>query len=555
MIRTANLPDRYGEFLSRMEREWILSRIWAHDFTVWKPNPTEITNRLGWLHAPFSMMRAVDRITAFANDVRASGFKHVVLLGMGGSSLAPETFARTFGAAPGWPNLSILDSTHPVAIAETERQLDLSHTLFVVATKSGTTTETLSLFRYFHNRALEKKQAQPGAQFVAITDPGSPLVELAAHHGFRKTFLNDPDIGGRYAALSLFGLVPAALLGIDISRFLTRSQKTSIECAKYARLTENPAVRLGAILAACAIAGRDKLTFVLPPEIVSFGDWVEQLIAESTGKEGTGILPIVGEPIGPPGIYSDDRLFVSFSLRGNRSAADVTAGLERLGHPVIYIEMDEIYSLGGQFFLWELATALAASVLGINPFDQPNVDSAKRLALEQIAAFRQTGELPASESSPLTSSTLTEFLSPSQPGDYIALQAYLPPGDHLNEVFASLRAVLRDRFGVATTFGYGPRFLHSTGQLHKGDRGNGRFIQFVAVPGDDLRIPDEPGASVSSLTFGALISAQARGDRQALLDAGRSVATFTVPVDPTELIHQTAGSIAAEGGRSWTSAS
>ncbi len=548
MIRVSNPPDRFGELLSRFESEWILSRIWAHDFTVWKSEPTEITNRLGWLHAPFSMARQLDRLDAFVSGVRSDGFERVLLFGMGGSSLAPDVFARAFGPAPAHPVLTVLDSTHPAAIADVERRHDLSRTLFLVATKSGTTTETLSLFRYFHSRVQEAEgEAEAGRRFVAITDPGSPLVDLAARHGFRETFLNNPNIGGRYAALSLVGLVPAALLGIDVARLLERAQKTSIDCARFEPLDENPAVWIGATLAASTLGGRDKVTFLFPPSIASFGDWIEQLIAESTGKEATGILPIVGEPVASSAAYGDDRLFVSFSLEGDGPDERALSELERAGHTVIRIELADLYSLGGQFFLWELSTAVAAHALRVNPFDQPNVEAAKRLARELVDGFTRTGRLSATESTPLTADGLVAFLTGAELGDYVSLQAYLPPSDRLTEAFTALRVGLRARFDLATTFGYGPRFLHSTGQLHKGDRGNGRFVQFVSSHDADLPIPGEDEGSTSALTFGTLIAAQAGGDRQALLDAGRPVATFVVPSDAADAIRRGAEEL-GEGG-------
>ncbi len=546
MIRASHLPDRYEELLSQFDRDRILARLWAHDHTVWKPRPEEITNRLGWLHAPFSMKGEVERLGAFVSGVRAEGFRHVLLLGMGGSSLAPETFALTFGAAPEFLDVTVLDSTHPGAVSAVERRLDPSRTLFLVATKSGTTTETLSLFRYFHRRVLEG-EPEAGARFVAITDPGSPLVELAARHRFRETFLNDPNIGGRYSALSLFGLVPAALLGIDIGRLLERARGRAIEFARDAPPGENPAVRLGLILAACATTGRDKATFLLSPGIASFGGWVEQLIAESTGKEGTGILPVVDEPVGPPAVYGADRLFVALTLRGEQQDEGAISELDRAGHPVVRIEARDLYDLGDQFFLWELATAVAGHVLKINPFDQPNVESAKIRAREAVDAFRRTGALPVSEAAPLTSGGLAAFLDGIGPPGYLAIQAYLPPSDRLTDAFVALRRALRDRFGVATTFGYGPRFLHSTGQLHKGGPGNGRFVQLVSDAGADLPIPDETEGPAPALTFGTLISAQAAGDRRALVDAGRAIRTFSVPVDPTELVRRVADEVARPG--------
>ena len=546
MVRVANPPDRFDELIARFERDWILSRIWAHDFRVWKTDPTGITDRLGWLHAPFAMTLELDRIATLVQSVRADGFEHALLLGMGGSSLAPEVFALAFGAQPGFPALTVLDSTHPEAIVEVERRLDLSRTLVLVATKSGTTTETLSLFRHFYRRVGDAVDG-PGSRFVAITDPGSPLVDIAAQHGFRKSFLNDPNIGGRYAALSLFGLIPAALLGIDVEKLLRRAQLMSIECAKHEPLDRNPAVRLGAVLGAAALGGRDKMTLLLPTRIASFANWTEQLIAESTGKEGTGILPIVGEPVAPSEVYGSDRLFISFALRGESRNEQAVKELEAAGHPVVHTELDDVYSLGGQFFLWELATALASCVLEVNPFDQPNVEAAKVLAREKVDEFRRTGRLPQDDTPSLTADGLRGFLAKTKPGDYVALQAYLPPGNRLTDAITVLRKTLRSRFGVATTFGYGPRFLHSTGQLHKGDRGNGHFVQLVSDPQPDIPIPNEAGDPASTLTFGTLISAQAQGDRQALLEAGRPIATYAVPSDAAKLVCRIAGELEGEG--------
>jgi len=546
MIRVVNAPSRCDELIAQLGSKWILPRIWAHDYRVWKPDPTEITNRLGWLHLPFSMTRELDRLGDLLSDVPESRFEHVLLLGMGGSSLAAETFARTFGPAPGHPSLIVLDSTHPAAIVEVERRIDLARTLFLVATKSGTTTETLSLYRYFRHR-MEGVADDPGAQFVAITDPGSPLVELAKRHGFRETFLNNPNIGGRYSALSLFGLVPAALLGLDVEELLRRAQSASVEFSKYESLAENPAVLLGAILGACAKDGRDKATLHLPSEIATFADWIEQLIAESTGKEGIGILPIVGEPLASPDAYAEDRLFVSFSLGRGGADRDELLALERAGHPVIHVVLKDLHSLGDQFFLWELATAIAGHILGINPFDQPNVETAKAFTREAIDAYRRDGKLPQSGPPPLTShEQLTAALAGIEPRSYIALQAYVPPTGSLTDAFTALRSALRDRFGVATTCGYGPRFLHSTGQLHKGDGGCGRFIQLVSDASEDVPIPTAPDRPSSTLTFGTLISAQAQGDRQALLDAGRSVTTFVVPADPTDSIRRIAADMSRE---------
>ena len=541
MLRVTNQADMFDTVFAQIEKDQVLSRIWAHDYTVWKPDPDEITNRLGWLHVPFAMKGELSRLDTFVKRVQADGFTHVLLLGMGGSSLAPETFAKVFGKAPGSLDVAVLDSTHPEAVFDLERRLDLPRTLFLLATKSGTTTETLSFFRYFYNRVQgTASEESAGNAFVAITDPGSPLVEMATRYRFRETFLNDPNIGGRYAALSLFGLVPAALLGVDVRTLLDRAARMALGCANQCSLRDNPAVRLGVLLGACAREGRDKATFVFSPAIESFGGWVEQLIAESTGKEGTGILPVNDEPLGPSHVYDDDRLFISLQLPGDSSKDEQLVELERAGHPVVRIELEDLFSLGEQFFLWELATAIAGHILKINPFDQPNVEASKIMARKMVKAFHETGVLPPLEAPSLTADGLLSFLSDVQRRDYIAIQAYLPPSDELTEALTAMRIALRDRFCVATTLGYGPRFLHSTGQMHKGDRGNGHFVQLVTDAEGDLPIPDEIGASDATLSFQTLISAQARGDREALLNAGRAVATFAVPAERIGSILQTA---------------
>jgi len=541
MLRVTNQPNMFDTILAHIEEDQVLSRIWAHDYTVWKPDPDEITNRLGWLHVPFAMKRELSRLDTFVKRVQADGFRHVLLLGMGGSSLAPETFAKVFGKAPGSLDVAVLDSTHPEAVFDLERHLDLPRTLFLVATKSGTTTETLSFFRYFYNRVQETAgEESAGNAFVAITDPGSPLVEIATRYRFRETFLNDPNIGGRYAALSLFGLVPAALLGVDVRTLLDRAARVALSCANQCSLGDNPAVRLGVLLGAYAREGRDKATFVFSPGVESFGGWVEQLIAESTGKEGTGILPVDNEPLGPSYVYDDDRLFISLQLSDDSVKDDHLVKLERAGHPVVRIELEDPFSLGEQFFLWELATAIAGHILKINPFDQPNVEVSKILTRKMVKTFHETGVLPPLEAPALVADGLLSFLSDIQRRDYIAIQAYLPPSDELTEALTTMRIALRDRFCVATTLGYGPRFLHSTGQMHKGDRGNGHFVQLVTDAKVDLPIPHEIGASDATLSFQTLISAQARSDREALLNAGRSVATFVVPAERTGSILQTA---------------
>jgi transaldolase/glucose-6-phosphate isomerase len=513
----------------------IMARIWAHDHTVWKPEPTEITNRLGWLHIAETMTESLPRLEELADSVRAEGYTHALLLGMGGSSLAPEVLRRTFGVREGYLDLAVLDSTDPGAVLSHAERLDPAHTLFIVATKSGGTVETLSFFRYFYNWVVEALgTSRAGEHFVAITDPDTQLTKLAKRYFFRYTFRNDPNIGGRYSALSYFGLVPAALIGVDVPLLLDRSMAMTCSSEACVLVDDNPGARLGAVLGKLAQAGRDKVTFAISPGIASFGDWVEQLIAESTGKEGIGILPVAREPLGPPEVYGKDRLFVHVRLENDATHDAALDALEAAGHPVVRLNLRDRYDLGGQFFLWEMAVAVAGRFLGINPFNQPNVEAAKVLARDMVAEYAERGVLPSIESAPLTAKALGEFLAHANPGDpttgsgrsYIALQAYVQPGDETTAALAALRVQLRDRYRLATTLGYGPRFLHSTGQLHKGDAGNGLFIQFTANDLRDAPIPDEAGSAESSITFGVLKAAQAVGDGRALVDGGRKVIRF-----------------------------
>ena len=526
---------KVDQALADLEENQVLERIWQHDHTVWKPEPTEITNRLGWLSIARRMEEHVQRIEALVESVHEQGYTDVLLMGMGGSSLAPDVFRRTFGAHG--LSLSVLDSTAPEAVTAQAERLDPSRTLFIVATKSGSTAETLSFFKFFYNRAVEALgEDGAGEHFVGITDEGSHLEEVAQALGFRTVFLNDPHIGGRFSALSYFGLVPASLVGVDITQLLDRAEQMRQACGPDVPLAQNPAAQLGAVMSRLAQMGRDKLTLIISPSFAAFGDWAEQLVAESTGKEGQGILPVVGEPVAEPSAYGDDRLFVYLRLAGDETYDQAIDELEAAGHPVVRLDLDDRYDMGGQFFLWELATAIAGHELGINPFDQPNVESAKKQARRMIAQYQETGKLPQVPSASVEPEALKEFLAILEPGVYIALQAYLPPTSETDAALAELRTKLRDRYHVAVTVGYGPRFLHSTGQLHKGDAGKGLFVQFTADPAERVPIPDEPGASDPSITFGVLIAAQALGDRQALLDAGRRVIRFHLGEDAGEAL-------------------
>jgi glucose-6-phosphate isomerase len=528
----------------------VMARIWKHNHTVWKPDSTEITNRLGWLHSSEVMMDAIPEITAFVDSVRAEGYTQALLLGMGGSSLAPEVFRFTFGVRKDDPagrlylDLAVLDSTDPDAVLAHAKRLDPAKTLFIVSTKSGGTVETFSFFKYFYNWTAEKIGLEKaGAHFIAITDPGSGLADTAKKYNFRKTFLNDPNIGGRYSALSYFGLVPAALIGVDLKTLLERAQRMAANSkeSNFSPDDDNFSARLGAVMGELAIAGRDKVTLILSPPIKSFGAWVEQLVAESIGKEGKGILPVDGEKLGAPNVYANDRLFVYLRLEGDTIRDAKVEALRQAGHPVAQLNLRDLYDLGGEFFRWEMATAIAGWRLAINPFDQPNVESAKVLARQMVAAYQKEGKLPEQTPSlrangvavysDVAAKTLNEalnkFVAQANSGrDYVALQAYVQPTPETDIALQKLRTKIQTNLRLATTVGYGPRFLHSTGQLHKGDAGNGLFIQFTSDSIQDAPIPDEAGAPKSSMTFGVLKLAQALGDRQALLDAGRRVIRF-----------------------------
>jgi glucose-6-phosphate isomerase/transaldolase/glucose-6-phosphate isomerase len=494
------------------------------------------------------MQNRLSEIASVVEGVRDDGFNFALLLGMGGSSLAPEVFRKVFGAADGFLDLAVLDSTDPGAVLAFAERLDLRRTLFIVSTKSGGTVETFSFMKFFYKLVAENLGADAaGKHFLAITDPGSVLADLAREHHFRHTFLNDPEIGGRYSALSCFGLVPAALIGMDVKRFLARA--AAAEAVEFTG-TEgrmNGSV-LGALLGELAAQGRDKLTFVFSPLLAPFGDWVEQLIAESLGKEGEGILPVVGERIWAPSVYGVDRLFCSIRLAGDFVGEEELAALAEAGHPVIDIALADPFDLGGQCFFWEMATAVAAWRLAINPFDQPDVEAAKVLARKMIAEYREAGEMPA-ETPSLTGAglsvfgvvpadqpeeALAAFLAQAKPGAYAALQAYLKPSLEMDEALQHLRMRIRDRFRLVATVGYGPRFLHSTGQLHKGDAGYGLFIQFTANDPRDTPIPDELGRPESTITFGILKQAQVFGDRQALLNAGRRAIRIHLGANPAE---------------------
>ena len=517
--------DRVVERLHAWQNDDFACRMWRRDPTLWAEEDTpEITNRLGWLNLPESMQEQAEEITSFADSVK-DAFDDVVVLGMGGSSLAPDVFGKVFDAADGYPDLTVLDSTHPDAVTALADDLALERTLFVVASKSGTTTETLSFFRYFWDRVSGVTDT-PGDHFVANTDPGSDLVALGEERGFRAVFRAPPDVGGRYSALTPFGLVPAALMGIDLQRLLDRAWAAEAGSDFCVEAPNNAGLELGAALGELATAGRDKVTFVTSPSLEAFPAWQEQLIAESTGKDDTGIVPVDGEPLAGPKAYGDDRVFVYFYLDGEQDRATIGKldALEEAGHPVISIRLDDRYDLAREMYRWEMGVAAAGAILGIHPFNQPNVEAAKRLATEAMNAEDgaggnvggQTRTIVADDTGALQQA-VGDWLGAADETSYLGVQAYLAPTAATEEALRTLQETLRDRTGLATTLGYGPRFLHSTGQLHKGGPPNGLFLQLVDTPSDEVSVPE------TDYTFTELIAAQATGDYQALQEADRTV--------------------------------
>ena len=503
-------------------------RLWEKDYTLWSAKPVpEITDRMGWLHLPEEMENEVADLTAFREEVRKEGFTHAVLVGMGGSSLAPEVFQRTFGNAAGYPELIVLDSTHPAAVRAVEKRIDLRHTLFLVSSKSGTTTETLSFFRYFWSRLDPAKR---GGQFVAITDPGTPLEKLGAERGFRRIFRAAPDVGGRYSALTHFGLVPAAAIGVDLGALLGRAREMSAACAASVGTRENPGLALGALLGEAARAGRDKLTFVSGAAIGALPVWLEQLVAESTGKNDRGILPVADEPLGEPGVYGSDRVFADFRLSGEAGDEAKLGPLEAAGHPVVRIRLADRMDIAQEFFRWEIAVPAAGAAIGIQPFNQPDVQLAKDLARKAMqdgaGKTAPEGSVPVrAENEAELRRAFAAWIGQARPGDYIALQAYLEPKAETTAALEAIRLALRDAKKLATTLGYGPRFLHSTGQMHKGGPNTGLFLQIVDDAEPDLPVPE------TDYSFGKLIRAQALGDWQALTSRGRRVLRVHVGAD------------------------
>lgn len=551
----------YEEKFQKLVEEKIIERIWEKDYTVWSSNPDEISNRLGWLDSPENSLKSLNEIYEFVESVKADGFTHALLMGMGGSSLAPEVFRLTFGVKEGYLDLDVLDSTDPGAVLDKERKIDFTKTLFIVSTKSGGTVETMSFLKYFYNKALDKLgKEKVHKHFVAITDPGSGLEDIAKSLNFRKIFLNDPNIGGRYSALSLFGVVPASLVGVDVQKLLNNAK--SFEEESRLNNDKNSAAVLGIIMGAIGERGKDKVTFIMSPQIKYFGAWVEQLIAESTGKNGKGILPVDLEEVTSPEFYSKDRLFVYMKFNGDKTYDSQIENFKNAGHAVIEILLNDYYDLGAEFLKWEIATAVSGWVLNIQPFDQPNVESAKIVARRMMKAFTDEGKLPELFASLEESGikvygdieatnlrdVLIDFLNNFSEGNneakgrsYVSIQAYIKPNDETTDALHKFRTSIQKKYKLATTVGYGPRFLHSTGQLHKGDGGNGLFIQFTAKMPEDIDIPENPGKRNSFFSFGVLKDAQALGDRQALLDNKRKFIRFDLGNDAVGNLNKLAG--------------
>ena len=529
--------------LDRFEQEHAVKRMWDKDASLWKTDPDAqkiINNALGWLKVPDFVKEHVAELRKFADGVRADGFEHVLVMGMGGSSLCVEVLNQTHAAVEGYPKLLVLDSTVPAMIRRIEGEINPAKTLFIVSSKSGTTTEPSVFYAYFFDKVKQVKGDKAGQNFVAITDPGTKMEEDALRDKFRHIFLNPSDIGGRYSALSFFGMVPAALKGLDVGQLLDHALIAAHQCQTDEPIRTNPGAALGAAMGALAQQGRDKVTLVTPEPLSSLGLWIEQIIAESTGKEGKGILPVAGEPVGKPDVYGQDRLFVQVRTSQSPALADCPdlMALSDAGHPVIDLVLEGTEDIGAEFFRWEIATPLAGQVIGINPFDQPNVQESKDNTKELLAKYKQDGSLTdlptVAEFEGLTLKAddgnkddllkaaggkagrdlfvgvLKAHFGRVKAGDYVAITQYIDMSPARDEAILKLRRHIRDTLKVATTTGYGPRFLHSTGQLHKGGSDAGVFLQLTADDGADVPIPDFPCG------FATLVKAQALGDFQSL---------------------------------------
>jgi transaldolase/glucose-6-phosphate isomerase len=521
------IQDAVEDVLARMNAERWAERLNAKDGSLWSADPalaSEIAEWMGWLNVAGDIAQELEQFDDLVRDLAGEGYTHAVVAGMGGSSLCPDVLRRTFGVRPEGLNLAVLDSTDPSTIEAISDGLDLDRTVFIISSKSGGTTETLSHFKLFHERVAAVDEGHDGHHFVAITDEGSSLQQIAEAEDFGWVFLNPKDIGGRYSALSYFGMVPAAVMGLSVTRLLAGGQLMGEAC-RTEDAPANPGLLLGAVLGAAARAGRDKCTLVCSPRVATLGMWLEQLLAESTGKQGRGIIPIEGEPLGDPSSYGDDRLFVY--VRTPIGCADqdpVMAALQEAGQPVFTITIDGPEDLGAEFIRWEVATAAAGALLEINPFDQPNVQESKDNTKAALQRYAETGDFGV-EIGADPMGDVEKLLSDLKPGDYFAVLAYTQPTAEFDEALDRLRVAVRDRFVVATTAGYGPRYLHSTGQLHKGGPNSGVYLILADSRGEEIPIPGE------AYGFKSLIQAQWAGDLKSLRDHGRRVAMVPMADD------------------------
>ncbi len=537
------------------------SGLLRHDPGVWSSDPNvqqKIANRLGWLASPALMAASIDRIRTFAESIRRAGFSDVVLLGMGGSSLAPEVLRAVIGVSAGWPRFHMLDSTDPAAVRAMAPPIE--RTLFILASKSGTTIEPNSLAAHYQHALIDARVPHWADHFVAITDEGTALARRAGTEGFREAFINPSDIGGRYSAMSFFGLVPAALMGQDVARLVESAEAMLSTFDVSVDAAAHPAIGLGLAMAVGARHGRDKLTLLAPSELEPLGLWIEQLVAESTGKQGKGVVPIAGEPVPAVAHYRNDRLFVDVTLEtaGPRTGADLRA-LKSAGHPVVELMLTGPLELGAEFVRWEIATAVAGALLGINPFDEPNVQQAKDATRVLLDRFKSDGRLPVSAPDRTIEGGLTltltstarqalgadpgAFLTLIQDGDYLGVLAYLGPDPALARSLNGLRAKIGAATSAATMFGYGPRYLHSTGQLHKGGPNTGVFILITAPSRQDVAIPGE------AFTFGTLEFAQALGDFASLDATGRRGLHVHLPAAESRWVDRITDLLVAEAAK------
>jgi transaldolase/glucose-6-phosphate isomerase len=523
--------DAVASALTHLEGKGAAAALWNKErslFTADARHDDSVKTRLGWLRSPQLMRENIARLEAFAKKVSAAGFRKALLLGMGGSSLCPEVLVNTFGVAEGFLELRVLDSTDPDAVRTATEWATLGDTLFIVASKSGSTIEVNSFNAHFWELAQKRFGDEAGSSFIAITDPATALGKLATERGYLAIFENPADIGGRYSALSFFGLVPAALLGIDLDALLASAENMAKRCAPSTATAENPGLQLGAFIGGLAKAARDKMTLVMSPEIESLGSWIEQLVAESTGKLGRGVLPVDLEPLGAPGSYGADRNFVYIRLGGEeQTALDLQVEeLSQAGFPVVTIRLSDPSDLGAEFYRWEVATAFAGAALDINPFDEPDVSSAKKATAGFIAEYEQNKALRLDNwVSPEAAEILATLKQANKQQDYLVFSAFMERTPERDRVFTKLRALTREKLGVATALGYGPRFLHSTGQLHKGGPNTGIFVLLRADVSQDLPIPGQ------QYSFGILRDAQALGDQKVLVERQRRLVRVNLGAD------------------------